>query len=671
MIKIFKKINLLVILIFAISCETKKIKLPPTHPYLYNLELKFKEDKINDYIVDSFFASNSEDGDKLVHCDVTLLDLLKALPIKKISVTDFANALADVGLLQDDDDLGWLITNLNYADLNVAGFSAEKLYKNIAKTYFKDRPEDLLQSLNILGIAEEFSVAYTFGSDEDIFNAFQSGNYSYHNLAEIANLIGGPSTLKELFSALGLKKFNDFATSVIGNHQELIQRGLTKENLKLLLESLGLAVSNYKESKVFKACYNSLTKEKSLAVAVSQDKIITNDDEILIKYLNLEPYTTLVAKSFQGGLAYDISADGVERNEADNIIHLKVKGALSNFIDQVDLNEDSSSSLCEYVTVYYDQLVVQNAKPSFIADQLTIPKLYNTPFKKGSPLVCGGKLKGLASINKFNSIVFDYVQNHQKEAVAPPTVNKPEVIDAIVEYFKNKYPNFNICKFLHCGENKDEKESNGNNENVSDDETSKESTSNASDEDESTSEEVASVTEGSGADGDLNTSAEDHTEAEQEQGTEHENALNTESSSEENAVDNKNPTSEQSDGTEHPEDANDEGSVEAVSEVASQEDSNVTPDISNQSDSAEHTKDANDEGSVEAISEVTSQENSNVTPDISNDGTAEPESFTEVLEDTSSDASEINSAAENAQPSESDEQAKTSEEVNELEGIVP
>ncbi|GJQ86823.1 hypothetical protein Trydic_g5608 [Trypoxylus dichotomus] len=454
-----RKAFVFAILAITVSCEAKKIKFVPSYPYIYSLELKFREDKINDYIVDSFFATSNEESDKLLHCDIHLVDLVKAIPIKKLSISDFQNAVQELNLAYSDDDLTSLISNLNYTELKSVGFSVEKAYKSLTKTYFKGKSAELLELLKIVGIAEEFSVAYTFGTDEDMFNAIRGGNFSYDNLAQINQFITAPLSLKDLFNIIGLKKLDQQILSNFINNKfvpELIQRGLTEEGLKSFLQNLGLSVTNFKDSKGFKKCLSDFTKDSSLAVAVAQDELVTNDDSIILKYFNLEPYTNLIAKIVEGSsISYVVSADNISSNENDNIIHIKIGGPISNFIEEADGYIDSASESCKYITIFENGLSIQEASINVATDLLSMAKFFNTPFKKGSPLVCGQKLYGLASLEQFNSIIFDYVQEKQEQIpphpLPPQIQNKPEIIEAIKEFFESIHSSLNPCEYFNCG----------------------------------------------------------------------------------------------------------------------------------------------------------------------------------------------------------------------------
>ncbi|KAK9709463.1 hypothetical protein QE152_g26617 [Popillia japonica] len=647
-IKMFSRAFLFVILAVTITCEAKKIKFVPSHPYIYNLELAFREDKISDYIVDSFLATAGSESDKLLHCEIGLTDLIKAIPIKKLGISDFTNAYKELNLSHNDDDLNNLISELNYAKLKEVGISVEKIYKSVAKIYFKDRPAELLEALRILGIAEEFSVAYTFGSEEDVFNALQN----------------------ELLNVLGLKKLDgDVLANFINNQvaSVLIERGLTKDSLKNFLQALGLSVSNYKESKSFKNCYNLFTQSKSLAVAVSNDELVTNDDSIVLKYLNLETYTRLSAKVVQGsGIPYTILSRDIENDEIDNVIRIKINGLLPSFISEASGDAEVSNQYCQYISVYGDQLLVQDINANIVDDQLTVTKFFNTPFKKGSPLICGQKLYGLASVNNFNSIIFDYVQQEKQKPeentppapVFPPIHNKPEAIQAIKDFFEKLHANFNPCKYFDCGVKEDATPCPGD----SNDNTSEASENNSSDGAASGEDSSEIVTDSNG-------DSETGTESVHDSGeSEDENVSGSQNESEdENVSENQNASKEENvsgdvespaDGTSEPDSA--EHQDESNNDRENPDDNTNSSNGSDQTSADESTNNDvdindtesnnnNDSSNSEELSSNAEQDAEDVASNSEKDGEDVDFSFEQVtLEITSASGEDAEEAGSNS-----------------------
>ncbi|XP_022919618.2 uncharacterized protein [Onthophagus taurus] len=430
------------LLLLAIGSNAKKLPLEESRPYVMSLSLELKEEKVVDFIIDSLFATSGWKN-STPYCPIQLSDVLSIIPFKKTSAIDLNNAITQYLHLEiTDDEINNFVQNLDYTTLSFMGLNVGSVYKNFVKTYLATDPTRIMDVLNVLGIAQDFAVAYAFGKDADMFAALQKANFSLAALTEIETLLNVTFNMKDLTKVLGIKKLNPLYLQKFINEDLTNYLGLTEPqetDFVNFLNSFMLEADDYKDIKGFKMCYKELTQNVALGVAISQNEIITNDFKIYESYNDLKDYVNFKIISVQMKTPYLFSSF----ETLDVFNKITITGVLPQYIETTTSYADIDTKMCTYVTIGTKKLMEQPVTARMVGNELKIAKTFMTTFKTGSPLICDGILYGLAAAENMLSIIFDVFEEKGIEQI-----ENEELMYALNNLFEEF--GINPCDYFSC-----------------------------------------------------------------------------------------------------------------------------------------------------------------------------------------------------------------------------
>nr|XP_022919618.1 uncharacterized protein LOC111428332 [Onthophagus taurus] len=430
------------LLLLAIGSNAKKLPLEESRPYVMSLSLELKEEKVVDFIIDSLFATSGWKN-STPYCPIQLSDVLSIIPFKKTSAIDLNNAITQhLHLEITDDEINNFVQNLDYTTLSFMGLNVGSVYKNFVKTYLATDPTRIMDVLNVLGIAQDFAVAYAFGKDADMFAALQKANFSLAALTEIETLLNVTFNMKDLTKVLGIKKLNPLYLQKFINEDLTNYLGLTEPqetDFVNFLNSFMLEADDYKDIKGFKMCYKELTQNVALGVAISQNEIITNDFKIYESYNDLKDYVNFKIISVQMKTPYLFSSF----ETLDVFNKITITGVLPQYIETTTSYADIDTKMCTYVTIGTKKLMEQPVTARMVGNELKIAKTFMTTFKTGSPLICDGILYGLAAAENMLSIIFDVFEEKGIEQI-----ENEELMYALNNLFEEF--GINPCDYFWC-----------------------------------------------------------------------------------------------------------------------------------------------------------------------------------------------------------------------------
>lgn len=366
------------------------------YDYLVQIAFNLVEEKIPEYLVNIIY-----DQSPVTTRDIVTLYRLET--IDRTTTLDFLWKLnISIETVFSVDSLDKFLTELK---IDFKGFYNTVIINKLNVTGIPLR--DLLTTLNI--DTYNFSTGMAYG-DPDPYEEFKKGNYTYETL--VSALEKTNKTLDDLFEACR-DMFVTQALTLDSKHivSSLGKYGFGKRKALDLWRVLGLTMENVYAVSSLKNLLDEFEKKlnnvPNLGVRTAMNGITINkkvydtwnsDDPI-------QPYAEFVSSKFRLKIIDEVDT------ELDNIILLRAAVLESQVEHTAYIAKGIATGNiknCQFITLDRNVIVTINVTDAVNnASYIQIPKGNITDLVLGSPLVCNGRVYGLAREISGDEIVLD------------------------------------------------------------------------------------------------------------------------------------------------------------------------------------------------------------------------------------------------------------------------
>ncbi|XP_045483641.1 uncharacterized protein LOC123688930 [Harmonia axyridis] len=361
-----------------------KTEIHTNFDFILKIQFILDANKIIPYLRDEVYENHEQ-------YNITVQDFVDLWNLTDYTMRDLME-LAEISNIQFNSNS--LRQLLDVADLTFSDYYTE-IKKNINNTQLMD----MLQILNI--DVAKFSAAITFGSESNIYDALKPGIYTWDRFEEVYNRTG--LDLPTLSKNLILNRI------VTRNIKNLIQKIPIFDKIMFRKVWDKMNITTYDIYRVVNLrrivdhIHETLQKNIILGVAISDHEVIMHERKLdnFMEFLNI---SGIYGESSTSHNIYDNMT--LITTQMRNVVGLWSNDSISVKTEIMDRVSNDSISSCFYIN---NDMTENNVTVANITqDNVSVIVDKDTQFNLGNPLVCDGKLLGLArNVTADNAFIFD------------------------------------------------------------------------------------------------------------------------------------------------------------------------------------------------------------------------------------------------------------------------
>ncbi|CAH1363867.1 unnamed protein product [Tenebrio molitor] len=392
--------KLVIFLLVSVSTSLGQEAEEPTGDYLVQLKFSLREERVPSIV--NYLLNNS-----LEMHDIQTADIIKLSKLDRYDLGEIREAFNYYNItLQEAFTVDSLENLLSSLDIEFVEF-----YRNL--TAKLDVSTELGKVLDDLSIpVYDFSMAIL--NNDYVYDTLRKGIYDEAHVNQALATVG--KTGSEVYAAardLVVRKTLELSAS---DFMEILkENGWSRHSSLELYKALNVTTRDIYEVEKFRSIFENITDtlNKNLTLGV-----FTGPKQLAV-------HEAVYNQSFNhvDGITLKIEANGLEvnlkkeSNLGERIVEMTTVQAGQ---DHIEITESyNTTDSCSYLTIVDGKVSVERVE---VVD-FTVEKTDRTQFYLGSPLVCGGRLYGLAREEDSTGITFDIFYNEDNPQIE---VNPPE-----------------------------------------------------------------------------------------------------------------------------------------------------------------------------------------------------------------------------------------------------